>query len=383
MAKYRYQGPRVRSTETFLLKALWVHGDKYDYSRVDYTSSKEKVEILCHKHGSFMQSPEKHLSYSAGCPSCAPNKKMDSNEFIEKACAVHNNFYKYSKVLYKGSKEPVTITCPTHGDFLQKPNGHLSGQGCPACSDNYRPTTTEFIDQAKQVHGDYYDYSKVFYKNRTAHVTILCPEHGPFKQTPSCHLHGQGCRKCNIASAGKERRNKPDAFVSSAKKVHNHFYDYSLSAYVRSHDKVKIICPSHGVFEQMPYHHLRGVGCPDCWEDRKGWGFYGFYGTSHPSNLYLLLVDKSFIKIGVSKDIGSRIYNIKRQSNYNVELLCFVEGPANKIFKIEQHILRYSGLKKYNPEESFGGSTECLELSELTRVLEIIKEWEKENVGND
>ena len=121
---------------------------------------------------------------------------LTQDEFIERAVAVHGNKYDYSKVIYAGTKKKVCIICPEHGEFWQKPYAHLAGQGCPKCANNQKIDKEEFIRRAREIHGDKYDYSKVDYKNNYTKVVITCPEHGDFKQFPHSHLQGNGCQKC-------------------------------------------------------------------------------------------------------------------------------------------------------------------------------------------
>ena len=123
-------------------------------------------------------------------------RKLTTEDFIKKAKEVHGDKYDYSKVVYKGNRTLVTIVCPIHGEFQQKPSNHLSGNGCPDCSGNKRLTTEDFIKKAREVHGDKYDYSKVKYVNTSTKVCIVCPEHGEFQQTPNDHLGGKGCPNC-------------------------------------------------------------------------------------------------------------------------------------------------------------------------------------------
>ena len=105
--------------------------------------------------------------------------------------------YDYSRVEYKNNYTKITIICPIHGEFEQRPNSHLSGYGCPNCSnERKRSNTEEFIRKAREVHGDKYDYSKVVYKGALIKVTIICPIHREFEQRPNDHLRGKGCAKC-------------------------------------------------------------------------------------------------------------------------------------------------------------------------------------------
>lgn len=127
---------------------------------------------------------------------------LGNSKFIEKSNKVHNNKYDYSKVNYVNSYTKVCIICPIHGEFLQTPVHHLDGEGCPKCANNIKLTTEEFIKKAKKVHDDKYDYSKVDYINNCTKVKIICKEHGEFEQIPSAHLQGQGCPKC-LCSQGE------------------------------------------------------------------------------------------------------------------------------------------------------------------------------------
>lgn len=129
------------------------------------------------------------------------NKKYNTETFIEKAIEIHKDKYDYSKVVYKDILTKVPIICPEHGEFMQMPYLHLCGSGCPSCAHSNnglskRLSTAEFIDKAREIHGDKYDYSKVEYATAKHRVNIICPIHGEFMQTPDKHLSGCGCPKC-------------------------------------------------------------------------------------------------------------------------------------------------------------------------------------------
>lgn len=194
----------AKTSEEFIERAHEIHGDKYDYSEVDYVNAKTKVRIICHEkdefgkeHGVFFQLPYSHLKGS-GCPKCKGKTKYTTETFIEKAHMVHGDRYDYSKVKYINNNSKVCITCPEHGEFLTTPYVHLNGAQCPYCAHPSRKKTTkEFITDAKKVHGDKYDYSKVEYINKDTDICIICPEHGEFWQLPSHHLKGSGCPNCS------------------------------------------------------------------------------------------------------------------------------------------------------------------------------------------
>ena len=254
--------PGKLTTEEFVQKAREVHGDKYDYSKVEYKNATTKVCIICPNHGEFEQFPYKHLEgmgcSECGLTKCTNSRRFTTDKFIELAKEVHSDKYNYSKVEYKNNKTKVTIICPVHGEFKQLPASHLQGIGCFYCNGNIKLTTEVFIRKAKGIHRDKYDYNKADYKNIRTKVTIICPVHGEFRQTPAMHLQGQGCPKCSNKALMTED------FVKRAKGVHGNKYDYGRVDYKNSRIKVTIICPVHGEFEQNPAIHLRGGGCFKC-----------------------------------------------------------------------------------------------------------------------
>ena len=182
--------------ELFIEKAKKIHGNRYDYSKVNYINAKTKITIVCLDHGEFQQTPCNHLS-NYNCQKCAKNLKMNTEEFVERSKLIHGNKYDYSKVEYINADKKVTIICNKHGEFEQIPDFHLNRKcGCPKCANNVTLTMDEFIEKARRIHGDKYDYSKVNYINNRVNICILCNTHGVFEQSPTRHLVGDGCPNC-------------------------------------------------------------------------------------------------------------------------------------------------------------------------------------------
>jgi len=229
------------TSENFVAKALTVHGDTYDYSRAKYVRSHDKVEIICRKHGVFMQDPMSHLK-GAGCAKCnfeamqarnLQNQAACAEAFIRKARVIHGNTYDYGASNYVSATTNIEILCATHGLFEITPANHLSGRGCPSCGKKkadeakrknapFVPLTDierkamldaraktlvnkkagVFVDRARAIHGDAYAYDKSEYQGARSQITITCPEHGDFTQQPANHLHSEfptGCPKCAAA----------------------------------------------------------------------------------------------------------------------------------------------------------------------------------------
>ena len=202
-------------TFEFIEKAKKIHGDKYDYSKVEYVNNKTKVCIICPIHGETWQTPNKHLTNKCGCYKCSVESRADKRRsyesFLQKAKQIHGDKYDYSKVNYINLKTKVCIICPKHGETWQTPQDHLNSFGCKYCGFEHRSktktkTTETIISQFKKIHKNKYDYSKVKYSGCFKNVCIICPIHGEFWQTPDNHLHGKGCPICSESKLEKNIR---------------------------------------------------------------------------------------------------------------------------------------------------------------------------------
>lgn len=250
---------------------------------------------------------------------------MNTKIFIEKANMIHSFKYDYSLVNYQKSTIKVKIICPDHGIFEQEPSMHVSKkQGCPKCAGTQRMTREIFIEKANKIHSNEYDYSLVEYINNKTKVKIICKEHGIFESRPDNHLNKKsGCPKCanNILYTKKD-------FVDRCNLLHNNKYDYSLVEYRTAHFKIKIICPEHGIFEQMAMSHLRGIGCPICSESK---------GEKLLSNL----LDSLSIKY-----VREKIFESCKYKNFL---------PFDFYLPEMNICIEYDGSQHYEPFEHFGG----------------------------
>lgn len=183
-----------------------------------------------------------------------------TKDFIKKAILKHGTTFSYENVVYINNKTKISITCPEHGDFQQTPNCHLKGRACPQCwIKSKRDTPEQFIRKAQKVHKSTYTYQNSLYINNSTKVSITCQTHGDFEQYPSNHLAGNGCPHC------KTNRLTTHDFILKAKQIHGDFYDYNEVNYSgNNQQKVTIVCPRHGAFQQTPRIHLSGCGCPNC-----------------------------------------------------------------------------------------------------------------------
>ena len=200
--------------EEFISKAVMVHGDKYDYSRVKYAGSQIKVEIICnnHEHPSFEVTPNSHLSQQVGCPACSKKESFDLirklavKSFLKKAVNKYGNKYTFPDLNYIDHLTPINIYCTSHEIlFKQKPYNFLcSNDPCPLCrNEKLSMTNTKslsmFIKQAKAIHNEKYEYGYVEYVNTYTPVKIFCFKCNDFfYQTPNRHLKGCDCPTCAV-----------------------------------------------------------------------------------------------------------------------------------------------------------------------------------------
>jgi len=127
-----------------------------------------------------------------------------------------------------------------------------------------RKTLSEFIQGARAIHGDKYDYSLAEYKTNKHKAKIICPKHGVFEQTPNRHLQGDNCPACMYEINAEKATKNTEHFIRLARERYGDKYDYSLVEYKGRRTTVEIICPVHGATEQTPDFHLRGHGCKRC-----------------------------------------------------------------------------------------------------------------------
>jgi hypothetical protein len=312
-------GYYIPTTDEFIENAKLIHGDRYDYSKVDYKYSNENVIITCKVHGDFLQRPGNHINSKQGCSKCAGNINKSSQEFIEEAIKIHGDKYDYSKVDYKCANAKIIITCKIHGDFEQKPYCHLNGNGCYMCCKNHKLNTIEFIEKAKLIHGDKYDYSKVDYKYNDEKVIITCKIHGDILQTPNHHLQGSGCGKCGVIIRSNKSRKTLEEFIKKSRLVHGDKYDYSKVDYKSRHTKIIIICKIHGEFEQEAGNHLCGANCYKC----------SIITTSEKRKITLQeFIDRSNIKHDNKYDYSKSIYV---NGTIKVIITCKIHGDFEQV----------------------------------------------------
>ena len=291
--------------------------------------------------------------------------------FKNKATLKHKGIYDYSLVEYITSKYKVKIICRIHGIFEQSPNSHLKGENCPKCASRII-SFDKFLMLSQKIHNDKYDYSLVKYVNLKTKITITCPIHGEFQQTPSLHLKEKGCNKCAIQNRTKTK----EQFIIDAVKVHNILYNYDKVEYVNNSTKIKILCNEcNEFFYQAPDKHLFGRGCPKC--NVSGWGYLEWVKSAERSKvfdsfkLYIIRCwndTEEFYKIGKTyRKIHDRFISPKLP--YEYEIIISIEDTGEDICKYEKILHALHRKYKYKPKINFMGRTECF--SEIDNLFDL------------
>lgn len=247
-----------------------IHGDKYrGVDDINYINISTKIKLICPIHNDFYITP-KSIFNGCGCRKCsqianANKTKYNIDIFIEKAREIHGDKYDYSQSIYINGATKLKIICPIHGVYEQTPSKHLSGQGCPKCGHNSFMTTKALIEDARKIHHDKYDYSKTEYINYNTKVCIICPEHGEFLQYPYQHIDRKnGCPKCGNIITANKLSKTREEFIKDAIKIHGDKYTFDDTIYKNSTTHIKVNCQKHGMFEITPSNLLQGYGCPKC-----------------------------------------------------------------------------------------------------------------------
>ena len=223
------------TTKEFIERSIISHGNYYDYSKSIYTTSNSSVIIICPKHGYFNQIANHHMR-GIGCTKCGEDfKKISFDDFLKRSNLIHNNKYNYSLSIYVNSYSKLIIKCPVHDAFKQSPMLHMYGQGCLKCAPNANKGKDKFIIQANKVHNNNYLYDNLVYINGLTKSIITCKIHGDFLQRPANHLSGQGCVKCtsSISNAeiewldllGIQQNNRQKVLTIDNKKIKVDAYD--------------------------------------------------------------------------------------------------------------------------------------------------------------
>ena len=251
---------RVLTNEQFIERATKVHGNKYNYNQIEYKDNDTKVKIICNKCGNiFEQTPHSHLQRN-GCKKCSPRAKLTNEQFIERAIKIHGNKFDYNKINYKNSSTKIEIYCKQCKQYIwQLPTNHLNGYGCINCNGVKRSNTKEFIQKAIEIHNNKYNYDQVKYIGNKNQVEIICNKCGnKFSQKPEKHLSGQGCPICTKSKPQEELYKFITEITNADYNTRKIISPYELDVYIPENKLAIEIHGLHWHSEQLvgKYYHL-------------------------------------------------------------------------------------------------------------------------------
>ena len=270
--------------ENFLKKARAKYGDTYDYSLVNYKGREIPINIICKIHGVFPITPRNFLSGchnqpAHGCPKCdgiKEQKKITQDDFLQAVREKHGDKWDVSNVQYVSQNQILGLSCPDCKDnFKTTTKKLMDGLGCPRCEGRIKDLRY-FVEEAKKVHGDEYDYSECYLSHSKSGAIVLnnirCKHHGLYSTRADVHIKMKcKCPKCNVPPDRLSPEQRRDAYIRRAIKIHGEgHFDYSQVDYHRKRDKVKIRCVIHNYWfyqslEEHSKKNKRG-GCPLCSE---------------------------------------------------------------------------------------------------------------------
>ena len=318
--------------------------------------------------------------------------------FKEKSILKFKDKFEYGDLTTARDKDVVTLKCKIHSVTFDIVAGyHLNNKtgSCPECireyknemSTKYSMTTEQFIEKAKQVHGDKYDYSKFVYTLSRGKSTVICNIHGDFEVSANNHLRGKKCPECAKIISGQKRTLKAaKTFVGDAKKIHKNKYSYSNFQYIKAKIRSNITCKTHGDFLCSPDNHLRGKGCPKCAKAKVKFVTLNKFKAACDKNykqgiLYILKFNHinsnhDFIKIGITSKTVKHRYNFEHYSEYTYNILKEYSFNPETTYKLEQKIHKlFYDYRDYSVSKNFNGYSECytlqLPLEEVFKNIEM------------
>lgn len=341
------------TTEEFIRRAKEVHGDKYDYSLVDYNGEKVKVKIVCKIHGVFEITPYNHI-HGYGCPFCSGCAELTTENFQKKVRFLYGEKFDVSDVIIdkNSKKEKVSVICNTCGKtFEVNPYVFTStrqGGKCPHCrNEQFRVEREEtFLNNSKEKFGDKYIYPNLHYINNSTNIDVICPDHGLFSITPQHHLNSPtGCPQCSVDAQREKFVLSNEEFKKRAHEVHGDRYLYDKTDYKGMFVPVIITCRKHSDYTQLPVNHLKGQGCPFC------------RGSIGEEKVALFLVKHNIKYI--------KEYYIKNEYLFSNRKKIFAD------FYLPDYnmIIEFNGAQHYQAFEAFGGEKQFQEQQKRDMAL--------------
>jgi hypothetical protein len=364
--------PKRTTTEIFIKKSKKIYGEDFDYGNSKYSDHESKIEIKHKKCGKdFFASYKDFVLKKKGCFYCNEELykkewRITTGSFIERAKNIHGDSFDYSEVCYVNPKTKIKVKHNKCGSWLFiRPHNHLSHEiGCRFCATEERAKkrrgdTESFIERARKIHGDEFDYSEAYYKNARDPVKIIHKSCGKILYVrPDNHVNKKTkCIHCRGEVANKKNTHTSEVFTKQAQKIHGDKYDYSLVDYKNAREKVIIICRNcKNTFSQTPTNHIskhNTNGCPDCYSSTR-------------EKIIMNWLDRNKIKYKKEKTFNT-CKNPK--TNYKLRFDFYLEDFGA--------LLEHHGKQHFKLIEYFSKTEKGLE--ELQERDLIKKNWAKEN----
>lgn len=263
------------TTAEFIERAKKVHGDKYDYSKVEYVNGYTKVSIICPEHGEFQQSPANHThkTNARGCPVCGREHQISKatksfDDFVHDAREIHGDRYTYEPESYGNARQKTNIICPEHGLFMQTPDAHIRGQGCPRCRDKITAERSllsieEVNKRLNKSSGGRVSIIAETYKGINSDAEFICTEHGRYTRLVNSTLTGNPCLSC-AKKDGAYLHHSTNSFKEVIKEKFGDKYEIKDFEYKGKPTPITLACKAHGAFTLMAQSIHTSPGCPKC-----------------------------------------------------------------------------------------------------------------------
>lgn len=292
---------------------------------------------------------------------------------INKVKEVHGETYGYDKMIFTKARNKIIVTCKIHGDFEINFSSHVSTKrGCKKCgyiitSKNRAYTLETIKEKFKEIHNDFYDYSKITeYKTTEDSATIICPKHGEFEQLLKNHIVGRGCYYCGREKVEFTKKHTPEQAMQRCIDAHGDLYNYPNFNYTGENIPIEIECKKHGIFKQKIRIHSRGGGCTKCSNEKRK-GFYNLTRAERkkeewleiPTKIYYLKFTnetETFWKVGLSKNpIKKRFVLFKG----DIEVIKLEDTNLYDGTILENKLISEHKQYSYIPKTLIEGRTEC------------------------
>jgi len=245
-------------------------------------------------------------------------------------------------------------------------------QGCRECSGKVLWTKTRFINEAQKKHKNKYDYTKVDFVDSTKKVIIICKEHGEFLQTPQKHISGQKCNKCSIEIVSNKNRLTKKEFIEKAIAKHGNKFKYSKVKYINNYTSVVIICAYHGEFNQSPSSHLLGSGCPICRLSKGEQKVASFLEKNNVSFITQYKFDKSRLSYDFMFEQNKKKYLIEYNGAHHYEKVSYSKNDPKAEQRLKYRVEKDKEkalLAKANKFKLLIVNKEDLEFKELAKII--------------